>query len=152
MKKIWVILFLCAAVISCAPTNTNTTYRQAQVGQQGQVQTGVIVSMEQVKIEGTSGVGTIAGAVAGAAAGSMLGGSTAVNIIGGTAGAVVGGAVVGGAQKALTSGTSWEFLVKRDDSGAVISVVQSNELNLNVGDHVVLVVVDGVTRIRQKLY
>lgn len=152
MKRLWIVLCLCAAVIACAPTNTNTTYRQAQIGQQGQVQTGVIVSMEQVRIEGSSGVGTIAGAVAGGAAGSMLSGNTAVNIIGATAGAVVGGAVVGGAQKALTSGTSWEFLVRRDDTGAVVSIVQSNELNLRVGDRVALVVIDGVTRIRQKLY
>jgi putative protease len=46
---------------------------------------------------------------------------------------------------------AFEFLVQEDKTGDVISVVQSNELELQPGDHVILVELDGVTRIRQKM-
>ena len=81
----------------------------------------------------------------------MIGGNTAVNIIGGVGGAVIGGVIGGAAEKAITSDTAFEFLVQEDKTGDVISVVQSNELGLQPGDNVILVEIDGVTRIRQKM-
>ncbi|MBO5997993.1 MAG: hypothetical protein J6P93_05660 [Alphaproteobacteria bacterium] len=151
MKKFLVSCFMFLFLAACGVGNTNTTYQRGQIGRRGSTSTGTIVAMEVVDIAGTDEVGTLAGGVAGAAAGSMIGGNTAVNIIGAVGGAVVGGAVGGATQKAITSDTAFEFLVQEDKTGDVISVVQSNELGLQPGDHVILVEIDGVTRIRQKM-
>ena len=151
MKKILSICFMVLFLTACGVGNTNTTYSRGQIGQKGTTSTGKIIAMEDVNIEGTDGVGTLAGGVAGAAAGSMIGGNTAVNIIGGVGGAVIGGIIGGATEKAITSGKAVEFLVQEDRTGKVISVVQSNELGLRTGDNVILVEIDGVTRIRQKL-
>ena len=151
MKKILSICFMALFLVSCGVGNTNTTYSRGQIGKKGSTSTGRIVGMEVVSVEGTNGVGTLAGGVAGAAAGSMIGGNTAVNIIGGVGGAVLGGLIGGATEKAVTGGTSYEFLIQEDKSGKVISIVQSNELNLRPGDDVILVEIDGVTRIRQKM-
>lgn len=151
MKKFLVSCFMFLFLAACGVGNTNTTYERGQIGKRGSTSTGVIVSMEVIEVAGTDGVGTLAGGVAGAAAGSMIGGNTAVNIIGGVGGAVLGGVLGNAAEKAVTKDTAFEFLVKEDRTGSVISVVQSNELALRPGDHVILVEIDGVTRIRSKM-
>ena len=151
MKKFLVSCFMVLFLAACGVGNTNTTYQRGQIGKRGSTSTGVIVAMEVIAVEGTDGVGTLAGGIAGGAAGSMIGGNTAVNIIGAVGGAVLGGVIGNAAEKAVTSDTSFEFLVQEDRSGDVISVVQSNELGLQPGDHVILVEIDGVTRIRQKM-
>ena len=150
MKKLVIGCFMALFLAACGVGNTNTTYRRAQIGVRGSTSVGTIVSMEVVSIEGTNEVGTLAGGVAGAAAGSMIGGNTAVNIIGAVGGAVVGGAIGGVTEKAITSDTAFEFLIQEDKSGDVISVVQSNELGLQPGDRVIMIEIDGVTRIRSK--
>ena len=151
MKKFLISCFMLLFLAACGVGNTNTTYQRGQIGKRGSTSTGTIVSMEVIDVAGTDGVGTLAGGVAGAAAGSMIGGNTAVNIIGGVGGAVLGGVLGNAAEKAITSDTAFEFLVQEDKSGNVISVVQSNELGLQPGDHVILVEIDGVTRIRSKM-
>ena len=151
MKKFLISCFMLLFLAACGVGNTNTTYQRGQIGKRGSTSTGTIVSMEVIDVAGTDGVGTLAGGVAGAAAGSMIGGNTAVNIIGGVGGAVLGGVLGNAAEKAITSDTAFEFLVQEDKSGDVISVVQSNELGLQPGDHVILVEIDGVTRIRSKM-
>ena len=151
MKKFLVSCFMVLFLAACGVGNTNTTYQRGQIGKRGSTSTGVVVAMEVIDVEGTDGVGTLAGGIAGGAAGSMIGGNTAVNIIGAVGGAVLGGVIGNAAEKAVTSDTAFEFLVQEDRSGDVISVVQSNELGLQPGDHVILVEIDGVTRIRQKM-
>lgn len=152
MKKFLIGCFMVLFLAACGVGDTNTTYQRGQIGRRGStISSGVIISMNVVKVAGTDGVGTIAGGVAGAAAGSMIGGNTAVNIIGGVGGAVLGGVLGGTAEKAITSDTSYEFLVRDDRTGNTIPIVQSNELGLRTGDHVILTELDGVTRIRQKV-
>ena len=151
MKKFLVSCFMILFLAACGVGNTNTTYQRGQIGKRGSTSTGTILSMEVIDIEGTEGVGTIAGGIAGGAAGSMVGGKPAVNLIGAVGGAVVGGMIGAKAEKAITSDTAFEFLVQEDKSGDVISIVQSNELGLQPGDHVILIELDGVTRIRSKM-
>ena len=151
MKKFLVSCFMILFLAACGVGNTNTTYQCGQIGKRGSTSTGTIVSMEVIDIEGTEGVGTIAGGIAGGAAGSMVGGTPAVNLIGAVGGAVVGGMIGAKAEKAITSDTAFEFLVQEDKSGDVISIVQSNELGLQPGDHVILIELNGVTRIRSKM-
>ena len=151
MKKILAICFMCLFLVACGAGNTNTTYSRAQIGKRGSTSTGVIVAMEVVTTKGEqTGLGTLGGGAAGAVAGSAIGGgrgSVIAAIGGGIAGAVIGNIVE---EKVLTD-TAFEFLVQEDKTGDIISVVQSNELELQPGDHVILVELDGVTRIRQKM-
>lgn len=151
MKKILVTCFIILFLAACGTGNTNTTYSRGQIGKRGSTSVGTIVSMEVIEIEGSEGIGTLAGGIAGGAAGSMIGGNTAVNIIGGVGGAVVGGMIGNAAEKAITKDTAFEYLIQEDKTKDIISVVQSNELGLRPGDRVILIEIDGVTRIRQKM-
>lgn len=152
MKKI-ILLFLCALSIfglsACAPENTNTTYSNYAIGAQGKVELGKIVQMTPTQTSGSSSIGTLAGAGAGAAAGSMIGGNTAINIIGGIGGALLGGMVGSATEKGLTSTTAYEFIIQKQN-GTYINVVQSNELGLRVGDNIWISTVQGTTRIRSR--
>lgn len=158
MKKLFVPLLLAGLLTGCGIGDTNTTYNRSQIGRQGRTETGRIISMMQIEIEGESAGGTLVGAgvggVAGGIAGSTLGGgkgSDLMALAGGVVGALAGGAVGGAAQQAATRDTAYEFLVQKGSSNNVISVVQTNELNLKPGDNVVLVTIDGTTRIRGKM-
>lgn len=149
MKKLIIALMMACGLAACGIGDTNTTYERREIGAQARVEYGQIVEMTQIQTAGTSGIGTLAGAGAGAAAGSMLGGNTAVNIIGGIGGALVGGAIGSSAEGALTRDTAFEFLIRKSN-GQMITVVQTNELNLRAGDEVYLSVLNGVSRIRSK--
>lgn len=152
MRK-FIAFLLCVALglAACQVSDTNTTYNRGSIGHRGTTFVGKIIAMNTVNVEGTDGVGTLAGAVAGGAAGSMVGGNTAVNVIGAVGGAVLGGVLGSATEKAISEGTAIEFLVERTSNGQVVAVVQTNELNLRVGDQVIVVEIDGENRIRQKL-
>ena len=151
MKKILMACLICLFLSACGAGNTNTTYSRAQIGKRGSTSTGVIVAMEVVTTKGeNTGLGTLAGGAAGAIGGSAIGGGrgSALAAIGvGVAGAIAGHVI----EDKILEDTAFEFLVQEDKTGDVISVVQSNELELQPGDHVILVELDGVTRIRQKM-
>ena len=152
MRKFIALLFgLALGLTACQASNTNTTYNRNSIGHKGPVYIGKIIDMNVVNIESDSGVGTVAGAVAGGAAGSMLGGNTAINVIGAVGGAVLGGMVGNTAEKAISNGEAIEFLVELKATQQVIAIVQTNELNLKVGDQVIVAEIDGENRIRRKL-
>lgn len=151
MKKLLCALLIACGLSACGIGNTNTTYDRYNIGQQGSVSYGTIIAMNVVNVAGTKSVGTLGGAVAGGAAGSMIGGNTAVNIIGGVGGALLGGMVGSAAESAMTQDTAMEFIIQKQD-GSIVPVVQSNELNLRVGDPVMLVTTGGKTRIRMRMY
>ncbi|MBR4927809.1 MAG: hypothetical protein IKY98_05740 [Alphaproteobacteria bacterium] len=151
MKKLLCAILLACGLSACGIGNTNTTYDRYNIGQQGSVSYGTIIAMNVVNVAGTKSVGTLGGAVAGGAAGSMIGGNTAVNIIGGVGGALLGGMVGSAAESAMTQDTAMEFIIQKQD-GSIVPVVQSNELNLRVGDPVMLVTTGGKTRIRMRMY
>lgn len=150
-KKLVIACVVCAFLAACGAGTTNTTYSRSQIGKRGSTSTGVIVAMEVVTTEGSGDLlGGVVGGAAGAVGGSAIGGghgSTLAAIGGGVAGAVVGQ----WAGKKITQDTAYEFLISLDKTGDITSVVQSNELELQPGDHVILVELDGVTRIRSKM-
>ena len=77
----------------------------------------------------------------------MIGGNTAVNIIGATGGAIVGGIIGSAAEQAVTKDTAYEFIIRKQN-GQTIAVVQSNEDRFRVGDNVILTTINGTTRIQ----
>ncbi len=155
--KILTLLASGLLLAACGVGDKNTTYERGQIGQQGQLFTGKIISMTQVDIAGTTENGGLAGAVVGGAlggvGGSAIGGGkgSALMAIGGAAiGALAGAAAGSAAEQAATSDTAYEFFVRKDETGRMISVVQTNELGLQPGDNVILIENKGVTRIRKK--
>ncbi len=151
IKNIIVACVVCAFLAACGAGTTNTTYNRSQIGKRGSTSTGVIVAMEVVTTEGSGDVvGGLVGGAGGAIAGSAVGGgrgSVLAAIGGGVAGAMAGQ----WAGKKVTQDTAMEFLVQLDKTGDITSIVQSNELELQPGDRVILVELDGVTRIRGKM-
>ena len=160
MKKFLYILAIVSALVgltACGIGDTNTTYDRAQIGRQGRTSVGRIISMTQIDIAGDSSTGGLIGAGVGGAlggvGGSALGGgkgSTLLAIGGAAVGALAGAAVGSAASQAMTKDTAYEFLVQRGNTENVVSVVQTNELGLKPGDNVILVEIDGTTRIRAK--
>lgn len=157
MKKLWTLIAGCLLLSACGIGDTNTTYERSQIGRQGRTSTGKIIAMTQVDVAGTSGTGTLTGAVLGGALGGVAGhsmgggsGKQLLTIAGAGLGALAGGAAGAGAEQALTKDTAYEFLVQKGNSDTVVSVVQTNELGLKPGDRVILVEIDGTTRIRQR--
>lgn len=150
MKKFLTIILSAVLLTACGVGDTNTTYQSYQMGSQGVIEKGRILEMTPVNVAGDAAIGTLAGAGIGGAAGSMVGGNTAVNIIGGIAGAVVGGMIGSATEQAITKDKAYEFIIEKSN-GQMISVVQSNELNLRPGDLVLINRIDGTTRIRSRL-
>jgi outer membrane lipoprotein SlyB len=130
------LIALSAALSGCASSTAGDTYSRSQVGQVNQAQMGTVVSVRQVKIEGTkSGVGTAAGAIVGGVAGSQVGGGRAENVIVGVAGAVVGGLVGAAAEEGLTRDTGFEYTVRLDD-GRTVTIVQAGTAPIASGTRV----------------
>jgi len=160
MKKILCVICMATALLgltACGIGDTNTTYDRAQIGRQGRTSTGRIISMTQIEIAGTNSAGGLVGAGVGGALGGVGGsaigggkGSTLMAIGGAAIGALAGAAIGSATEQAATKDTAYEFLVQRSGSDKVVSVVQTNELGLKPGDNVVLVEIDGTTRIRSK--
>ena len=156
-KKILTLVAGGLLLTACGIGDTNTTYDRAQIGRQGQTSTGKIISMTQIDVAGSNEAGGLVGAGVGGAlggvGGSALGGgkgSTLFAIGGAALGALAGAAVGSATEQAATKDVAYEFLVQKGSSSNVISVVQTNELGLKPGDNVILVTIDGKTRIRQK--
>ena len=160
MKKILCVICMTSMLVgltACGIGDTNTTYDRAQIGRQGRTTVGKVIAMTQIDIAGDSATGGLVGAGVGGAlggvGGSALGGgkgSTLLAIGGAAVGALAGAAIGGAASQAATKDTAYEFLVQKGSSENVVSVVQTNELGLKPGDNVILIEIDGTTRIRAK--
>ena len=160
MRKLLCAICMTTAIFgltACGIGDTNTTYDRAQIGRQGRTSVGRIISMTQIDVAGSNEAGGLVGAGVGGAlggvGGSALGGgkgSTLFAIGGAALGALAGAAVGSATEQALTKDVAYEFLVQKGNTNNVVSVVQTNELGLKPGDNVILVEIDGTTRIRSK--
>jgi len=145
-----IVLLLSSVVVSACShkINNSDNYSISDMGRVSTVMRGKIIDIRAVNVNGSnSGLGAGAGMVAGGAAGSAIGGGTRSNIIGAVGGALVGGIAGATAEQSATSGTAYEFLIDQEN-GQTISVVQSNEQNLQVGEKVMIVRSDKARVIR----
>lgn len=113
------------AVTGCAvPSTAGHAYTERDARRPMQVQTGVIESIRQVRLERSrqQGVGSTAGAVVGGVAGSNVGGGSG-RIIGSVLGAVAGGVTGSQIEKATSDRPALEITV-RTDAGRRFAVVQ----------------------------
>lgn len=143
LAPLCVLMALGGGLVACAPAGNSTVSRGA-LGSSGYVSAGTIVGMRPVQVQGTrSGVGVGAGAVAGGLVGSTIGGDWRARTVGGVIGALAGGLAGGAIEEGVTSGNAMEFII-RDDNGQMRSVIQTNELNLAVGERVIMTQTDRV--------
>ena len=137
--KILVVFFVIFALSSCAPNISVDSYAVGSVGQVNRAVKGIIISARSVNISGTeSGIGAVSGAGAGAIGGATLGGDTAGAAVGAIVGAVAGGVVGALTEKELTKQTGMEYVVKTGN-GALISLVQSDDVPFKVSQRVIVV-------------
>lgn len=130
-------LLLAAGVVGCAPTNTNTTYTAGSIGVAAQVRYGTIVGMQPVAIQGSNtGTGALVGGLAGGAVGSTIGGDWRARTVAGVGGALLGAGAGALAERGLTQGAAVQFTIRPDGGGPDYTVVQTNELALQVGERV----------------
>ncbi len=128
MKKILVSSLLSLAMIvgtGCAPKG----YAQSTVGQNMQVEPGVVQSVKQVVIDG-NGVGNtlggIVGTVAGGAAGRQVGGGTG-QIVASVLGAAIGGVAGGTIGDKLDTNYGQEVVVRLNNGRTVGTVLRINQ-------------------------
>lgn len=134
------------ALSGCASGLGSADYERGQARTVQEVQTGVVVAVRTVKIEGTkSPVGTLGGAAVGGLAGSEVGGGRG-QIAGAVIGAVLGGVAGSAVEEHATSQTGLEITVKLD-SGRTIAITQGADQQFRIGDRVSVLSSGGTTRV-----
>ncbi|MEM8986313.1 MAG: glycine zipper 2TM domain-containing protein [Pseudomonadota bacterium] len=114
--------------VGCASDLSGNTYGRSAVGVPAENFGGTLISYRQVKLDGTrSGVGTATGAVVGGALGSTIGGGTEERIAAGVAGAVLGGLAGRATEQGVSSSTAFEYTVRLDDDGRIVTIVQGDK-------------------------
>ncbi len=146
LKTGYIALVLAALLAGCASSNSGGTYSREQTRQAQTVKMGVIESVRNVRIEGTSsGVGMGTGAVVGGVAGSTMGGGKGkilTTVIGAVAGGLAGSAI----EEKATGKDGLELTVKLDN-GTMLAIVQEADEQFHPGDRVRVLEGGGVTRV-----
>jgi outer membrane lipoprotein SlyB len=126
------------SLAACAPDLSSSTYNAGQVGVANQTVTGTIVGKRLVRIDRDRNIGTAVGAVGGAVAGSFIGGGTRENILGGLGGAVLGGLAGNAIEKGVVRQQGFEYVI-RINKNQTISVTQTADNNLAIGERVMVI-------------
>jgi outer membrane lipoprotein SlyB len=136
------LLLSCLLLGACAPNLSPNSYDSSSVGVVAHVDQAHIVSMRAVKVDNDSGVGGMAGTAGGAVAGSAIGGGARANVIGAVGGAVVGGVVGAAVDKSIHEAKGYEYILKVNQSGKLISLVQVDRFGFRPGDQVLIIFSD----------
>lgn len=154
MKKTLIAFMLVAviAISGCADSKSGDrdTYSSKEVNKVSKVIRGQIIEVNAVEIKGDKVVGTTTGVIIGAVAEAFIGGTTTVNVIMGTTGAVAGGYAGYKISGIMNDGEGYEYIIKLDD-GDVIRIVQEKTNKLYFGDRVVIKINDEYTSIEREL-
>ncbi len=135
------ILILAFSLIfaGCQSTSTSSRYPITSTGMAKQLESGTVIDVREVVIDGSSsGIGSYGGAIGGSAVGGTVGADlsgTSVGAAVGAAGGMIAGAVVGPAiEKAITSKKAQELTVQMEEGGVVVVVQELREPRFNIGD------------------
>lgn len=144
----FVSIALSAGLLSgCASDDSAMSYSSGQMRKAQVVQIGTVLSVQPVKVKGSSNpLLTVGGAALGGLAGSTMGGSSRASAAGAVAGALVGGAGAEVAQRQLSKKAALEITVKLD-SGPTISIVQDQDVPLVAGQRVRVLTGGGTDRV-----
>lgn len=146
MVSVLTVLFS-TFLLGCPSQQTGTSYTRDQVRKSQTIQTGTVLRVDPVQIEGTkSGVGTVSGGAVGGAVGSSIGRGSG-SCIAGAIGAVAGGLAGSAVEEAATKRDGLQITVELK-GGRTIAVVQEADVVFQPGDQVqVLTGPDGTTRV-----
>lgn len=140
------VVLATALLGACASNQSGTVYSRDEARAMQEVQTGTVVDVRPVTIEGTkSGAGTIAGGVLGGIAGSGAGGGTG-RALAAAAGAVVGALGGSAVEEGITREKGLQITVKLD-GGRTVAIVQKADQVFNAGDRVQLTTYNGTTHV-----
>jgi outer membrane lipoprotein SlyB len=118
-----VAVFVTTVLVGCASNLSPKTYSVGSVGQVNRTISATIISVREVDVAGTTGLGTGVGAAAGGVAGSSLGSGGRENLIGAIAGAVVGGIAGAAIEGGATQQKGMEYVVETEN-GNLMTIVQ----------------------------
>ena len=123
------LALLGAAVIvlgGCASNISPKTYSVGSVGQVNRTVSATVISVREVDVAGTTGLGGGAGSAAGAVAGSNMGSSGRDNLLGAIGGTVAGGLAGAAIEGNATKQKGMEYVVETEN-GNLMTIVQGND-------------------------
>lgn len=140
-RRLITVVFISGLILSsvgCSSRDGNT-YSPQSLGRVGRADTGTVVNVRLVNVDGTTQTGTILGGITGSALGYEIGKGSgdAIKILGTAGGAMVGGLVGGGTEKMITRTTAYEYIVEMD-SGHLETIVQRDDTSIAHGQRVIL--------------
>ena len=138
MNKIVGLVTAVIILSGCASNISPHTYSVGTVGQVNRTISATVISVREVDVAGTTGLGGGVGAVSGGVIGSAAGGGDARgNIIGAIAGAVVGGLAGSAIEGSATKQKGMEYVVETDN-GNLMTMVQGTDASFVVGQKVLV--------------
>jgi outer membrane lipoprotein SlyB len=129
--------FLTAVLVGCASNLSPKTYSVGSVGQVNRTISATVISVREVDVAGTTGLGAGVGAATGGVAGSSIGSGGRENIIGAIAGAVVGGLAGAAIEGNATQQKGMEYVVETEN-GNLMTIVQGVTTTFKTGQKVLV--------------
>jgi outer membrane lipoprotein SlyB len=108
------------------------------VQQANKTDQGIVVGVRQVDVKVSSQTGAVAGAAAGGVIGGSLPGSATGQALGTVGGGLLGGLLGSSVEQAAGDTKAWEYIVRKR-SGELVSVTQTGEVPLVVGQRVLVI-------------
>lgn len=141
LRDLFLFVVFALIFIGCQSASTRSRYPIASTGMSKDLDSGTIVDINEVIIDGSSsGIGAYGGAIGGSVIGGQIGADLSGTSLGGAVGAAGGmitGAVVGPKiEKALTSRRAQELKIQMDKGGIIVVVQELREPLFNIGDSV----------------
>ena len=126
------------ALAACSPDLSPNTYNSAAVQQANKTDQGVVVGVRQVDVKVSGQTGAVAGAAAGGVIGGSMPGSATGQALGTVGGGLLGGLLGSSVEQAAGDTKAWEYIVRKK-SGELVSVTQTGEIPLVVGQKVLVI-------------
>lgn len=138
MKMLTVLGAAIIALAGCASNISPRTYSVGSVGQVNRTVSATVISVREVDVAGTTGVGGSAGTATGAVVGSAAGGNNARgNIVGAIGGAVIGGLAGAAMEANATKQKGMEYVVETEN-GNLMTIVQGTDTVFAEGQKVLV--------------
>lgn len=138
MKVLTLLALTGALLAGCATNISPQTYSVGSVGQVNRTVAATVISVREVDVAGTTGLGGGAGAATGAVVGSAAGhGNARGNIVGAIGGAVVGGLAGAAIEANATKQKAIEYVVETQN-GNLMTIVQGLDTQFTLGQKVLV--------------
>lgn len=121
----------------CASNISPKNYSVGSVGQVNRTVSATVISVRQVDIAGTTGLGGSAGTATGALVGSAAGNNARANIVGAIGGAVVGGLAGAAIEANATKQKGMEYVVETEN-GNLMTIVQGTDTVFAEGEKILV--------------